>query len=137
MLPAFALSSSSDLPINATQRFANSRGEYQRPPSRKITTPLTRTATLLTTGKDMRSPEGVSTPSSGGGPVGSWEADCRFQPTVTHFNPLMSLVRYAGGILDRAAKLREDDDWISAALVSDAAVAVLIHKDQNFVTRAA
>ena len=48
----------------------------------------------------------------------------------------MSPVRYAGGMLDRAAKLREDDDWISAALVSDAAVAVLIHNDQNLVTRA-
>jgi NAD+ diphosphatase len=48
----------------------------------------------------------------------------------------MSPVRYAGGILDRAAKLREDDDWISAALVSDAAMAVLIHNDQNLVTRA-
>lgn len=49
----------------------------------------------------------------------------------------MSPVRYAGGLLDRAAKLREDDDWVSAALVSDAAVAVLIHNDQNLVTRAA
>jgi NAD+ diphosphatase len=49
----------------------------------------------------------------------------------------MSPVRYAGGPLDRAAKLREDDDWVSAALVSDAAVAVLIHKDQNLVTKAA
>jgi len=48
----------------------------------------------------------------------------------------MSRVRYAGGMLDRAAKLREDDDWISAALVSDAATAVLIHADQNLVTRA-
>ena len=48
----------------------------------------------------------------------------------------MSPVRYAGGILDRAAKLREDDDWISAALVSDAAMAVLIHNDYNLVTRA-
>ena len=47
----------------------------------------------------------------------------------------MSPVRYAGGLLDRAAKLREDDDWISAALVSEAAMAVLIHNDQNFVTR--
>jgi NAD+ diphosphatase len=47
----------------------------------------------------------------------------------------MSPVRYAGGILDRAAKLREDDDWISAALVSDAAMAVLIHNDQHLVTR--
>src|SRR5262245_47014607 len=136
MLPAFALSSSSDLPINATQRFANSRGEYQRPPSRKITTPLTRTATLLTTGRDMRSPKGLSTSSSGAGPIVSCEPDCRFRSTVTHSLPLMSPVRYAGGILDRAAKLREDDDWISAALVSDAAMAVLIHNDQNLVTRA-
>jgi len=47
----------------------------------------------------------------------------------------MSPVRYAGGILDRAAKLREDVDWLSAALVSDAAMAVLIHKDQSLVTR--
>jgi NAD+ diphosphatase len=49
----------------------------------------------------------------------------------------MSPVRYAGGLLDRAAKLRGDDDWISAALVSDAAVAVLIHNDQNLVTKGA
>ena len=49
----------------------------------------------------------------------------------------MPPIRYAGGLLDRAAKLREDDDWISAALVSDAAVAVLIHNDQNLVTAAA
>jgi len=35
--------------------------------------------------------------------------------------------------LDRAAKLRHDDDWMSAAFVSDAAVAVLIHNDQNLV----
>jgi len=48
----------------------------------------------------------------------------------------MPAVRYAGGILDRATKLREDEDWISAALVSDAAMAVLIHNDQNLVTRA-
>jgi len=48
----------------------------------------------------------------------------------------MSPVRYAGGILERAAKLREDDDWLSAALVSDAAMTVLIHNDQNLVTRA-
>jgi len=47
----------------------------------------------------------------------------------------MAAVRYAGGILDRAAKLREDDDWISAALVSDAAMAVVVHNDQNLVTR--
>ena len=47
----------------------------------------------------------------------------------------MSPVRYAGSLLDRAAKLREDDDWISAALVSDAAVAVLVHNDQNLLTR--
>jgi len=48
----------------------------------------------------------------------------------------MSPVRYGGGILDRAAKLREDDDWLSAALVSEAAMAVLIHNDLNLVTRA-
>ena len=46
----------------------------------------------------------------------------------------MHPIRYAGGLLDRAAKLREDDDWISAAFVSDAAVAVLVHNDQNLVT---
>ena len=50
--------------------------------------------------------------------------------------PAMSPVRYAGGILDRAAKLREDVDWLSAALVSEAAMAVLIHNDQSLVTRA-
>jgi len=48
----------------------------------------------------------------------------------------MSPVRYAGGVLDRATKLRDDDDWISAALVSEAAMAVLLHEDRNFVTRA-
>jgi len=46
----------------------------------------------------------------------------------------MPPIRYAGGQLDRAAKLRLDDDWISAAFVSDAAVAVLVHNDQNLVT---
>ena len=46
----------------------------------------------------------------------------------------MSPIRYAGGTLDRAAKLREDDDWVSAAFVSDSAVAVLIHEDRNLVT---
>jgi NAD+ diphosphatase len=45
----------------------------------------------------------------------------------------VSLVRYAGGQLDRAAKLREDDDWVSAAFVSDAAAAVLMHNDQNLI----
>jgi len=45
----------------------------------------------------------------------------------------VSPVRYADGLLDRAAKLREDDDWVSAAFVSDAAVAVLMHNDQNLV----
>lgn len=45
----------------------------------------------------------------------------------------MSVIRYAGGALDRAAKLREDDDWLSAAFVSDAAVAVLIHNERNLV----
>jgi NAD+ diphosphatase len=46
----------------------------------------------------------------------------------------MSPIRYAGGVLDRATKLREDDDWLSAAFVSDAALAVLIHNDQNLVS---
>lgn len=46
----------------------------------------------------------------------------------------MPRIQYAGGQLDRAAKLREDDDWVSAAFVSDAAVAVLIHDEQNLVT---
>jgi len=45
----------------------------------------------------------------------------------------MSRIRYAGGLLDRAAKLRQDEDWVSAAYVSDAAVAVLICNDQNLV----
>src|SRR5688572_8154951 len=51
MDPALALSSSSVFPTNDTHRFANSTGEYQRPPSAKITPPLTSTATLFTTGK--------------------------------------------------------------------------------------
>lgn len=42
-------------------------------------------------------------------------------------------IRYAGGQLDRAARLRQDDDWISAAFVDDAAVAVLIYNDQNLI----
>ncbi len=46
----------------------------------------------------------------------------------------MLTVRYANGHLDRAAKLRADDDWVSAAFVSDAAVAVLIHDDRNLVS---
>jgi NAD+ diphosphatase len=46
---------------------------------------------------------------------------------------LVSPIRYAGGHLDRAARLRQDDDWISAAFVSDAAAAVLILADQNLV----
>lgn len=45
----------------------------------------------------------------------------------------MTPIRYAGGRLDRAAKLRQDDDWVSAAFVSDAAIAVLVHNDQNLV----
>jgi NAD+ diphosphatase len=49
----------------------------------------------------------------------------------------VSRIRYAGGQLDRVSKLREDDDWVSAAFVSDAAVAVLMHNDQNLVARAA
>jgi len=49
----------------------------------------------------------------------------------------MLRIQYAGGQLDPAAKLRDDDDWVSAAFVSDAAVAVLIHDDQNLVTEVA
>jgi NAD+ diphosphatase len=45
-----------------------------------------------------------------------------------------SPIHYSSGRIDRAAKLRADDDWVSAAFVSDAAVAVLIHNDQNLVT---
>jgi NAD+ diphosphatase len=45
----------------------------------------------------------------------------------------MSPIRYAGGTLDRGSKLREDDDWVSAAFVSDGAVAVLVHNDRNLV----
>jgi len=43
-------------------------------------------------------------------------------------------MRYAGGALDRAARLRRDDDWVSAAFVGDDARAVLICNDQNLVT---
>lgn len=43
-------------------------------------------------------------------------------------------IRYSGGALDRAAKLREDDDWMSSAFVSDATVALLVHNDQNLVS---
>jgi NAD+ diphosphatase len=45
----------------------------------------------------------------------------------------VSTVRYTGGTIDRAAKLREDDDWISAAFVSDATAAVVMYQDQNLV----
>jgi len=45
----------------------------------------------------------------------------------------VSPIRYSGGVLDRAARLRSDDDWVSAAFVSDAAAAVLMHNDQNLV----
>ena len=47
---------------------------------------------------------------------------------------MKSPIHYSSGPIDRAAKLRADDDWVSAAFVSDAAVAVLIHNDQNLVT---
>ena len=33
---------------------------------------------------------------------------------------LVSPIRYAGGHLDRASRLRQDEDWVSAAFVSDA-----------------
>ncbi len=45
----------------------------------------------------------------------------------------VSPIRYAGGLIDRAAKLRQDDDWMSAAFVSDASVAVLMRGDHNLV----
>ena len=45
----------------------------------------------------------------------------------------MSPIRYAGGHLDRASRLRQDDDWVSAAFVSDAAAAVLMLEDRNLV----
>jgi NAD+ diphosphatase len=45
-----------------------------------------------------------------------------------------SPIHYSSGPIDRAAKLRADDDWVSAAFVSDAAMAVLIHNDRNLVT---
>jgi NAD+ diphosphatase len=45
----------------------------------------------------------------------------------------VSRIRYAGGRLDRVSQLREDDDWVSAAFVSDAAVAVLMCNDRNLV----
>ena len=47
---------------------------------------------------------------------------------------MRSPIHYSSGPIDRAARLRADDDWVSAAFVSDAAVAVLIHNDQNLVT---
>src|SRR5690348_12149932 len=45
-----------------------------------------------------------------------------------------SPIHYSIGPIDRAAKLRADDDCVSAACVSDAAMAVLIHNDRNLVT---
>ena len=42
-------------------------------------------------------------------------------------------LRYTGGRLDRVAKLRQDDDWVSAAFVGDDAQAVLVANDQNLV----
>lgn len=44
---------------------------------------------------------------------------------------------YTGGPLDRAAKLRQDEDWVAAAFVGDDARAVLIHNDLNLVSGAA
>jgi len=52
---------------------------------------------------------------------------------VSDHYSLVSPIRYAGGQLDRAARLRQDDDWVSAAFVSDAAAAVLILQDKNLV----
>ncbi|HEX6047879.1 MAG TPA: NAD(+) diphosphatase [Gemmatimonadaceae bacterium] len=49
----------------------------------------------------------------------------------------MSLLRYTGGRLDRVAKLRKDEDWVSAAFVGDDARTVLICNDQNLVSSSA
>src|SRR5688572_31899240 len=48
---------------------------------------------------------------------------------------LSSLLRYPGGRLDRVAKLRKDEDWVSAAFVGDDARTVLICNDQHLITR--
>ena len=45
----------------------------------------------------------------------------------------MQPLRYTGGRLDRIAKLRQDDDWVSAAFVGDDARAVLVSDDRNLV----
>ena len=45
----------------------------------------------------------------------------------------MQPLRYTGGRLDRIAKLRQDDDWVSAAFVGDDAQAVLVSNDRNLV----
>jgi NAD+ diphosphatase len=45
----------------------------------------------------------------------------------------LSLLRYTGGRLDRVAKLRKDEDWVSAAFVGDDAQTVLICNDQNLI----
>ena len=50
---------------------------------------------------------------------------------------LSSLLRYTGGRLDRVAKLRKDEDWVSAAFVGDDARTVLICNDQHLITRPA
>jgi NAD+ diphosphatase len=42
-------------------------------------------------------------------------------------------LHYTGGRLDRVAKLRNDEDWVSAAFVGDDAQTVLICNDQNLV----
>src|SRR6187551_2666079 len=136
--PVLALSSASVLPMSATHRFANRSGEYHSPPSTKITAPVTRTATLLTMGRVMRiskEREGCRSERT----LSRWSTTfidrarvqraLAFPPTICSVSP----IRYAGGHLDRAARLRQDDDWVSAAFVSDAAAAVLILKDQNLV----
>jgi NAD+ diphosphatase len=42
-------------------------------------------------------------------------------------------LRYTGGRLDRVARLRQDDDWVSAAFVGDDAQAVVVCNDENLV----
>ena len=64
MDPAFASSSASLLRRSATHRLANRSGEYQSPPSMKITAPLTMTATLLTIGTQQSSKAMLATTSA-------------------------------------------------------------------------
>jgi NAD+ diphosphatase len=59
------------------------------------------------------------------------DAGVRTEPT--RVQPTVQPLRYTGGPLDRAAKLRRDDDWVAAAFVGDEARAVLVYNDLNLV----